>query len=269
MLITSLDLLPLYKWRVHKERYILINKYSNIPLYSQLKDLIIKKIKNGEFPERSRIPSEQELCSTYDISRPTVRQAISELTSSGILYKEKGKGTFVAKTRTSIDIKDYSGFADSILDSQDPSRKNIISIRQVVGTEIGKIEFIFGAASALSKNQDFAEIKYLSMQDNEILSLNTSYIPLALFPNIIDDIKAKKPSYDILRGKYPLVPVKTKSCLEIEYTEQSDAQHLRIQPGQPLIRIENILYSKSGQSVEYVISKYRADKSRLLFENSK
>ena len=67
----------------------MINKYSNVPLYSQLKNLIIDKIENGEYLPDSKIPSEQDLCEMYDISRPTVRQAISELTNSGYLYKKR------------------------------------------------------------------------------------------------------------------------------------------------------------------------------------
>ena len=91
----------------------MINKYSNVPLYSQLKQMIIDKINDGEYAPDAKIPSEQELCEEYDISRPTVRQAINELTISGSLYRLKGKGTFVAKDKSLIDIKNYSGFSDS------------------------------------------------------------------------------------------------------------------------------------------------------------
>ena len=245
----------------------MINKYGNIPLYSQLKDLIIQKIQNGEYTQESKIPSEQELCEIYDISRPTVRQAINELTSSGYLYKEKGKGTFVARTKARIDIKNYSGFTDSILDSQIPGERNILSI-EVIKSELHKnLEDLFN----ITYNQkiEFAVIKYILMQDKDVFSLNTSYLPLNLFPNIIDDIKSKKQSFDILRGKYPLVPVKSKSSLEVLFTEQSDAGYLQVQPGLPYIKIENILLSKSGQVVEYIICKYKADKCKLLFEHSK
>jgi len=89
-----------------------------------------------------------------------------------------------------------------------------------------------------------------------------------LFPDIIEDVKSKKPSYDMLRGKYPLLPAKTKSTLEIIYTEQYEAQYLMVQPGQALFMVSNIIFSKSGQVVEFVISKYRADKCKLLFENT-
>lgn len=240
-----------------------INKYSNVPLYSQLKNLIIEKIESGEYPEDSKIPSEQEFCAMYDISRPTVRQAISELTNNGVLYKKKGKGTFVAKPKTIVEIKNFTGFTDSILDSMNPGHRKIISMGVRNNNDYRNLTEIFNLGS------DFAEITYLSTKEDNILALNVSYIPLNLFPDIIELLKEKKPSYDIMKGKYPLIPVRSKSSLEVIYTEQSDAQYLHVQTGQPLIRIENILYSKSGQVVEYVISKYRSDKCTLIFENLK
>jgi GntR family transcriptional regulator len=229
-----------------------------------LKNLIIEKIENGEYRENSKIPSEQELCESFNISRPTVRQAISELTNNGYLYKEKGKGTFVAPSKSIIDIKNYSGFTDSILDSELPGERNIISAKTIISSEYKKLEEVFGASGA-----EFVEIIYLTKNGSDVHSLNKSYIPLTYFPSIIEDVKQKKPSYDILRGKYPFIPVKTKSTLEVIYTDQSDAQHIQVQMGQALIKIESILYSKSGQVVEYIVSKYRADKCRLMFENTK
>ena len=68
----------------------------------------------------TRIPSEQEFCEMYDISRPTVRQAVNELTNNGTLYRLKGKGTFVAKPKTQLDIIKFTGFTDSLLDSEVP-----------------------------------------------------------------------------------------------------------------------------------------------------
>ena len=246
----------------------MINKFSNIPLYSQLKTIIIDKINSGEFPAEAQIPSEQEICEKYNISRPTVRQAIAELTNSGILYKEKGKGTFVSKTKTKIDIKNYSGFTDSLLDSQEPGQRNIIAARIVERGNNVFDESLFGMLQGGS-NPGYAEIMYTTLDKDYPVSLNISYIPLAYFPTILDDVKAKKPSYEILRGKYPLLPVKTKSSIEVIYSDQQDAQYLMVQSGSALIRIENVLYSKSGQAVEIVICKYKADKCKLLFENIK
>jgi DNA-binding GntR family transcriptional regulator len=246
----------------------MINKYSNVPLYSQLKQIILQKIASGEYKQDTKIPSEQELCEQYDISRPTVRQAISELTNNGHLYKEKGKGTFVARTKSKIDIKSFTGFTDSILDSQDPGQHNILSIRSVSQNDLQILDDYFEGYGYSRKNE-YAEIKYLSTERDSVLSYNVSYISLGLFPDIIEDIKAKKPSYDILKGKYPLLPVRSKSTLEVVYTDQAEAQYLKVQSGHPLVKIVNTLYSKNGQVVELIIAKYRADKCRLIFENSK
>lgn len=246
---------------------VAINKYSNIPLYCQLKNLILEKIEKGEFKSDLKIPSEQDLCSQYDISRPTVRQAINELTSSGHLYKQKGKGTFVSTRKTYIHIKDYTGFTDSILDSKNPSEKNIIATDVINGELDPKLCELFGMrCDAMSR---FAVITFINENSGEVVSLNISYIPLNHFPDICEDIKSNKPSHDILRGKYPLIPSSTKSMLEVVYTDQKDAEYLRVQPGQPLIKLNNMLYSKSGQPVEYIVTKYRADKCRLSFENHK
>lgn len=66
-----------------------------VPLYYQLKQIIKEKILTGEWKTNQRIPSETELCSQYEISRGTVRQALMELVREGILYRKQGKGTFV------------------------------------------------------------------------------------------------------------------------------------------------------------------------------
>ncbi|PYG87099.1 GntR family transcriptional regulator [Ruminiclostridium sufflavum DSM 19573] len=246
----------------------MINKFSSIPLYLQLKDLILDKIRNNEYPPYTQIPSEQDLCELYAISRPTVRQAISELTSSGYLYKEKGKGTFVSGRKNIIDIKNFNGFTDSILDCKSPAEKNMIEITVVESSSVDILNNIF----SYNTSMPVAVITYLSYINNkpgEVYSFNKSYIPINLFPDIVMQLRDGKSSIDILRGKYPLIPEKSKSILEVVFADNIDSPILRIQPGQPLIKVQNSLYSKSGQAVEYVCSKYRSDNCRLLFEGSK
>ncbi len=247
----------------------MINKYSSIPLYSQLKSIILEKIENREFKPDTRIPSEQELCEKYDISRPTVRQAINELTNSGTLYRLKGKGTFVARVKARINIKNYSGFTDSILDSEVPGERKIISIDVISSRDNRKLDDVFSLTPAPSQENEFAKIVFLSEMDSEITGLNQSFIPVYLFPDIVDAINDKKPAYDILKGKYPLLPARTKSMIEVVHTDSKEASYLSIQPGQPLLKIETVIYSKNGQTIEYNTCRYRADKCRLEFENTR
>ena len=74
----------------------LLNSDIAIPLYQQLYDLLLDQIRSGVYPSGSKIPSEEELCKTYDLSRVTVRNALGRLVDDNILVKRHGKGTFVA-----------------------------------------------------------------------------------------------------------------------------------------------------------------------------
>jgi len=80
-----------------------INKNSPLPLYYQLKQIILDELKAGTLKTNDRLPPEAEFCSMYELSRTTVRQAISELMTSGHLFKKKNRGVFVAAPRAKID----------------------------------------------------------------------------------------------------------------------------------------------------------------------
>lgn len=71
------------------------NKY--IPLYIQLKEELLQKIKKGMWEVEAQIPTEKELMEEYCIGRATVREALSLLVNEGYLYKKQGIGTFVAR----------------------------------------------------------------------------------------------------------------------------------------------------------------------------
>ena len=76
-------------------RYI-IDKSLPLPLYYQLKQIIINSIDDNIYKEDEAIPTERELIEKYNVSRTTVRQALNELCTEGYLYRKKGVGTFVS-----------------------------------------------------------------------------------------------------------------------------------------------------------------------------
>lgn len=65
------------------------------PIYQQLKEIIRRKVEDGEFMPGERIPTEYELCDMFAVSRAPVRQALSELVNEGLLNRQQGSGTFV------------------------------------------------------------------------------------------------------------------------------------------------------------------------------
>ncbi len=72
-----------------------LNRQSFVPLYKQIKDLLVERIQHGELTVGDAIPSEARLVAAFQVSRLTVRQALYELCVEGYVIREKGRGTFV------------------------------------------------------------------------------------------------------------------------------------------------------------------------------
>ena len=75
-----------------------VDRESLQKLYVQMYSIIKEKIEKREWPHGAQIPTEDELCKSYDVSKATVRMAVAELVRGGHLKKQQGKGTFVTFT---------------------------------------------------------------------------------------------------------------------------------------------------------------------------
>ena len=86
---------------------------NSMPLYLQLKNTIKGLIDSGEINKGDKIPSENELCKKYNVSRITVRNALADLESEGYLIKKQGKGTFATTPKLFRPLQDSIGFSES------------------------------------------------------------------------------------------------------------------------------------------------------------
>jgi GntR family transcriptional regulator len=74
---------------------LLLAVFSFVPLYQQIKDLLLNRIEHGELAAGDVIPSEAQLGAAFKVSRLTVRQVLYELRVEDYVILEKGRGTFV------------------------------------------------------------------------------------------------------------------------------------------------------------------------------
>ena len=86
----------------------------NIPRHRRLYELLRKHITDGVYREGDLLPSENELCQLYGMTRPTVRQALSTLANDGYIRRYQGKGSIVHELPREIGILSVSGTLDSL-----------------------------------------------------------------------------------------------------------------------------------------------------------
>jgi GntR family transcriptional regulator, histidine utilization repressor len=84
------------------------------PRYQQLKEMIIRRISSGELRPLGRVPSENELVESMQVSRMTANRALRELTSEGYVDRVAGRGTFVADFRARSHVLEVHNIADEI-----------------------------------------------------------------------------------------------------------------------------------------------------------
>jgi GntR family transcriptional regulator len=87
----------------------MLNPHSPLPLYHQLAEILLSKVRAGEYPRGSRIPSENVLADLYSVGRPTVRQAIDVLVRKRVLERRRGSGTYVSNDPHEVDVFSLAG----------------------------------------------------------------------------------------------------------------------------------------------------------------
>ncbi|MBN2852060.1 MAG: GntR family transcriptional regulator [Clostridia bacterium] len=240
---------------------------TNLPLYFKLKEDLIDDIKNSKLKPDEMITSENELCKQYNMSRPTVRQALGELTNMGYLYKIKGKGTFVSDIN-SIEIFDHSnGFLFSILDTNNAANRDILNVKTLNSKDkiLGKhvIDY-FDLEYSPNTDNKFITVEYTIFQNKKKI-LCLSILPARYFPDLIEKIKNNASSIDIIGGKYPLDPMHCKSVAYLSNADEHIAEILMLPKDSSILVVENELLARSGNIVEHNISYYSGLNSRIYF----
>lgn len=100
-----------------------MKKEDTIPLYKKLIEDLKKSIDDGEYKKGELLPSENDLCKTYQTTRPTVRQALAGLTNLGYIVRQQGKGSIVSEPKRGLGIMSVSGVTAGV---GDQSLKTII-----------------------------------------------------------------------------------------------------------------------------------------------
>lgn len=238
-----------------------IRRDSPVPYYYQLEGFLRDRIGDGTWKPGQRIPSEAELCAAFDVSRTVVRQALNELVQEGVLYRRKGKGTFVAepKIRESL-VQHLTGFyEDTVALGLKPSTK-------VLQQEVIPAPPKIAEALGLKEGDPVTLIDRLRFVDGEPIVLVITYVPYALCPELVNEDVSTQSLYAILEKKYGLELAYGRRTLEAVAATEEEAELLEIEEGDPIVLLRSISYVKDGGPIEYFKARHRGDRSRFEVE---
>ncbi len=227
-----------------------IDKKSPVPAYYQLKKILIAKINKSEFPAGSPIPSERELSDTLNISRMTVRQALNELVTEGLLYREKGKGTFVSKPQ--LEQKNIMSFSDIVkLKGFEPTSQILEfkkedaseALRQVLDLKAGEKVFY---------------LKRLRVASGMPVGIEQNYIPEKFCPGLEHhDLTASL--YNIFKTEYDYSISFVDHIIKSTKPDKKEKELLLIANATPVLKVTCINYADENLKLFYEESVYRSD----------
>ena len=227
-----------------------INKNDPLPAYQQLKKSIIDKIQSKEYLPGQSIPSERQLSADLSISRMTVRQAFKELEADGILFREKGKGTFVA--RPLFEQKNIMSFTDFVQSKGLTPQTKILSFESVLPSTY--LMDIFD----LKEKEQFYHFKRLRLAENIPIAIEEVYIPQRICPNLSKEDLAYS-LYKLLKDKYGHVVTSVKNTITALAPNAEHTQLLNIPKDIPLLSVSGINLNQDDLKIYYESSFYRAD----------
>ena len=96
-----------------------------------------------------------------------------------------------------------------------------------------------------------------------------SYISAAMFPDLADDLKARRKMIDITANKYAYLPVKAACRISVRQASTEEARYLDIPRGAPVLCVASRLTSRSGNVCEYDIAILRSDVCDILIDSGR
>lgn len=235
-----------------------LDKSIPIPLYFQLKTLLLEEIKNNEYPVDSLIPTEKEISEMFGISRTTVRQAITELVQAGWLYRIKSKGTFVARVKIKQDfIKRLEPFNEQIERTGRVPSTEVLAFETVPMPE--PVAQVFGVDPG-------TKALYLHRRrcaDGEPIVTVETYLPLESCAFALNHDMAKESLYHTLSTRESTRICRVNRILEAVAANSRDVERLNMVRGKPVQLFKTIGYNSINEPIEYSIARYRGDRNKF------
>lgn len=215
-----------------------------IPQYRKLYELLRKHILSGVYEEGTLLPSENELCSTYNMTRPTVRHALDALVKEGMILKQQGKGSIVRKPPQNIGILSISGTASAI-----GVRYLQTDILQKPEIRRWPEDFAF-ELTGLEREVGCIYLERLRYVEGIPVFYDINHLPNLYLPRITGRSFENKSLFEMLRKHYQIEILGGEQKLKAIKPDLKIIQLLKLTNDQPVLHIERKLTTnKAGFNI--------------------
>jgi len=230
------------------------------PLYYQLKTILESKIHSQEFKENDRLPTELELCKEFNVSRVTVRHALSEMMKAGLIYRDRGKGTFITE---GAELKKpvLKGSIEDLIGAAKGTRIKILSYKEIpLPKNLSKMP-------RLNKTGSVFQLELVRSIPKGPMGYSLIYFPSSLGKTIrLDELKETTEIITFVEESLKTQAHRANQTIDVGVADKLIAKYLSVRPETPTLIIQRAYYSREGALMFVAKTHFRPDRFKYEIE---
>jgi GntR family transcriptional regulator len=230
---------------------------TEVPLHSVIRTALLRSIRSGELKPGDRVPTEPQLIETFQVSRTTVRRALRDLETAGLIDRQPGRGSFVAEPKLEPRLDRLTGFVEDMEALGLEASAEVVTIERAPATP--EVAEVLGMAVGEST----VHIERIRLANGQPISFDDSYFGEELGSRIAEEDLAVDPFYSILENKYGIPLGRADYVVASAVADARISELLQIEVGSPVLKMDRTSYAAAVKTpLFFEHLHYRGDRMR-------
>ncbi len=204
----------------------------DVPMHSVVRTELLTQIRSGRLHPGDQVPTEPQLMALFNVSRTTVRRALRDLETMGLIDRQPGRGSFVSEPKVEPRLDRLTGFVE------DMEALGLHASAIVELIESGPSDAEVSQQLQVAPGETVVHIERVRLANGTPISFDDSYFPADLGSRIAAENLEDEPFYSILEGKYGIALAGADYVLSATTADERVARLLAIAVGAPVLRLE-------------------------------
>jgi GntR family transcriptional regulator len=233
-----------------------ISRMSSTPLYVQLKNILQDKILMGELGPGVLLPTEQQLCMQYELSRITVRRALDELANMDLIERVQGKGSIVKDRKVGQSQIQIQGFTKSLKKQGYRPGCRMLEKELMIGNS--NLLTLFELPKEME--EEFWRFRRLRFINDDPSVIMNTFVRKDLGERMLEYDLSKNSFYSLYLEITKRELIDSRALITAVPASFEVANLLNTSPGAPLIWFRGVTYTEGHVPIEVNYSLFSGDK---------
>jgi len=224
------------------------------PRYREIEQAIrqrLAKLKPG-----AELPSDADLCEEFDVSRMTARHAMHRLAQEGLVFRVRGRGTFVGEPPTHRRANSLLSFSNEM------RRQGRVPSSRVLGRAVRAPTREEALRLQLKDTEKVVWLRRIRLADGHPIAVESTRLHRRTATAVLAADLQKESLHAVL-VRAGCLPTKGRATISAEPAAADDARWLEMRKGDPLLVERRIILDQQGRPLEFTESRYPADRYAL------